>query len=1427
MNPAPEMFVPHDSFKLNVRSASPELAALIESRDWSSTALGPVESWPTALRTMLEVALANRFPMVFWWGPELIQLYNDPYRPILGAKHPLSLGQPAKECWREIWDVIGPQIESIQNGGPSTWNEDLTLPMNRYGFIEETYFTFSYSPIPDPLSPSGVGGILATVQETTEKVIGDRRMTLLRNLAASETSVQTVEEACRLAAATLAESPTSVPFSMIYLVDESVSEARLAASSGVPAESQAAFRSIALAAESPWRLGEARRAEGLVVIDAIDRIFPRLPPGSWPEPPRRAVVVPIRSNASNEPAGFLIAGTNPRVAFDDRYRSFFELIGAQVASAVARASAFEEERRRAEALAELNRAKTAFFSNVSHEFRTPLTLMLGPLQELSMLERDELRTPLVELAQRNALRLLKLVNTLLDFSRLEAGRDDAAFAETDLVALTCELCGLFRSGVEHAGLRLTFDGDSEARAFVDRAMWEKIVLNLLSNAFKFTFAGEIRVTIAARGDAIELAVADTGVGIPQAEIPHLFERFHRVRGTKSRSHEGSGIGLALVAELVRLHGGSIEVSSALDCGTTFRVSVPTGSAHLDAAKIAAGADALARPSAAPYYLADLEATIARADPSGAAPPAANGTSRRRILLADDNGDLREYVARLLASRYDVVTVRNGAEALVALREGPCDLIVSDAMMPEMDGFALLAAVRRDPEFDRVPFVMLSARAGEEAAVEGLERGADDYLIKPFSAEQLLARVTALLNAAEIRERAMRELRASEERFRNLAVSMPHIVVETDALGAVTFMNETYRAFTGQAPESGYGTAWTAAVHPDDRPDLLATWRNAVASGTAFRAEYRMCRHDGSYRWHVADLRPQRDADGRVLRFTGTIADIDDQRRAVQERELLSEAGRILAQSLDLRTTLDNIARLTVPHFADWCQISVGTADGLIRVVSLAHRDPRKEELARGVVGRLHVNKDAPTGSPYVIRTGRSELIEDSVAVVKTLVPSDAQVEIYRDLGLGSTICVPLTVRGKTLGAIAAIYGESGRHYTPEDLPVLEELGRRAGLAVHNATEFEREHRVAESFQEASLPLALPEVDGVSFDAVYLPAGDDARVGGDWYDAMRLFDGRIVISIGDVTGHGLSAAVTMGNIRQIIRGIAQVYAEPAFMLGAADRALRLEHPDQFVTAFVGVLDPIVGTLTYASAGHPPPVLRKPNGDAEFLCDTRLPLGLWRDSGHGAGHVVSVPSGSHIVLYTDGLTEYERNPLAGEARLLELAGDGRFLAAPHPATALKEAFLRGGAARDDVAILVTCVNAPGIAADDTRLQRWAFDAGDAIAAQRARREFAAALRARGATASRADVAEVVFGELLGNAARHAPGIVDVLVDWNGSAPVLHVFDRGPGFAYAPRLPSDVFSETGRGLYIVSLLSDYFHVSKGPGGGTHARAVLSLAG
>jgi PAS domain S-box-containing protein len=906
---------------------SGEISERIRAFDWSRTPLGPIESWSPALRMMTRFLLANRFPLLLWWGPQYVSIYNDAYRPVLGTKHPWALGQPVSECWKEIWHILKPLIDTPFNGGPATWDNDICLEINRYGFVEETHFTIAYSPVPDENARNGIGGVLATVHEITEKVVGERRAMALRDLGAVAAEAKTAEEACRLAARTLAAHEKDIPFALLYLIDADGRRAWLAGSTGIHTDGHACspVLDLDLGEAQPWPLADVVRTKAMAVADDLaGRFSQAVPPGPWSDPPREAVVLPIRSNIAHQLSGVLVAGVSARLKLDELYRSFLELVASQIATAVANARAYEQERKRAEALAEIDRAKTLFFSNVSHEFRTPLTLILGPVEDLlgrSFTELSPFSKSQLEIVHSNSLRLLKLVNTMLDFSRIEAGRMRANYEETDLAAYTAELASNFRSACERAGLSLKIEcpppPSGAAPAFVDRDMWEKIVLNLLSNAFKFTLVGRISVSLTAIGDMADFVVQDTGVGIPAEELPRIFERFHRVNGSRGRTQEGSGIGLALVRELVRLHGGTVRVESELGGGSAFTVSIPLDKTHLDPSHISTsrehlvptrtGANAFVEealrwlPGSAAIERQDLALQVLTASARGSAigDRTADDQPRPRVLWADDNADMRDYVARLLSERFEVEVAADGQAALekaqvMSTAGRPPDLVLSDVMMPRLDGFGLMRELRANSALGSIPIILLSARAGEEARIDGMEAGADDYLIKPFSARELLARVEAQIRMAAFRRETDRVVRESEERLRLFIEHAPAAIAMFDPemryLAASRRWISDYRLDSELAGRSHY----------DIFPEIPERWkeahRRAIAGEALHSAGDWFERTDGSGQWLKWDLLPWRTTTGEVGGIIIATEDITARKQAEAELErmqrLLAEGERV-------------------------------------------------------------------------------------------------------------------------------------------------------------------------------------------------------------------------------------------------------------------------------------------------------------------------------------------------------------------------------------------------------------------------------------------------------------------------------------------------------------------------------------------------------
>lgn len=844
-----------------------EMARLMREKDWSSTPFGPLDGWSQALRSAVSICLGSRFPMVLYWGETRALIYNDAWSPVPGRKHPWALGRPGPEVWAEIWDIIGPMFDHVMDTGEATWSEDQLLPLNRFGYTEECYFYYSYSPVRG--EDGRVEGIFTAVTETTYRVLATRRERLLRQVAEVTAATRTPTEACESVARLLQAVPEEAPFVLVYRADPVSGGYRRTALEGcTPAEDLAPALILPAEQATPWPLHSALNAP--VSVEGLERRYAgRLPGRPWPEPVEQALVVPVPSTRAGVPYGFLVLGISPRRRIDADYTTLFQRAAGHLSTALGNIERYEEERRRSEELAELDRAKTVFFSNASHEFRTPLTLMLGPLEDMLGQPAEApgqltVARESLHLVHRNGQRLLRLVNTLLDFSRIEAGRVRADFMPVDLAAFTAELASSFRSAMTRAGLTYHIDcGALGEPVWIDQEMWEKIVLNLVSNAFKYTLSGHIGVHLERVPEGARLQVRDTGGGIPQQELERIFDRFHRIEGQVGRTHEGTGIGLALVKDLTRLHGGQVGVRSEIGVGTCFEVLLPFGHAHLPARKVQGNAltstaihvdtfvaEALRwLPGHGDDPVPTLDRTAGQVRPS-------NGL---RVLLADDNADMRGYVQRLLSEAgFTVTAVADGREAVEQARRARPDLVLSDIMMPVLDGFGVIRALRDDPATHALPIILLSARAGEEASIEGIAAGADDYLVKPFSARELIARVEGALRLAQLRQESAAALRQANEvlelrvrertRERDQMWAFSHDMIGiADFEGVWLSVNPAWTRVLGWPVEQIVGRTSAWLEHPDDNVRTREEIQALAIGAPTFNFENRFRTRLGSYR----------------------------------------------------------------------------------------------------------------------------------------------------------------------------------------------------------------------------------------------------------------------------------------------------------------------------------------------------------------------------------------------------------------------------------------------------------------------------------------------------------------------------------------------------------------------------------------------------
>jgi signal transduction histidine kinase/CheY-like chemotaxis protein/anti-sigma regulatory factor (Ser/Thr protein kinase)/PAS domain-containing protein len=1107
-----------------------EMGRLFEEFDWAAHPLGSPQEWSAEVRSAVAVVLTSRFPIALWLGAQdLFLVYNDAYIQILGDKHPDALGRRGQFVWWDIWEAISPMLASVIATGEATWSHDLMLPIVTAGRRRERYFTFTYSPL---VGNSGeIYGIFCPSWETTERVISERRLHLLNAVASATMETRTVDDAVSAAVSVCADQPADVPLVVAYVsgADAAGTTLRGATPSVLP------LLPPTLEKLTDWEPTARSRAE-VQVIDNVASVIRGLDEVLDGDCPDQALVLPLGENAIT---GALVVGTNPRCPLDEQYRGFCQLLADQLSSALASVVSHEQQRQRADALAELDRAKTAFLTNVSHEFRTPLTLLLGPLEDaLSGVDSKTVLAERLRMARRNAGRLLRLVDSLLQFSRIEAGRATTKLVCTDVGALTSQIASSFTGLCERAGLELVLDC-RRALADIDRDMWENIMLNLLSNAVKYTLSGSITVTVhsgtgppgddtgreAARGKAgrtgrVLVSVSDTGVGISEADLKRLGERFFRADTARGRSVEGTGIGLSLVRGLVELQHGSMQIASELDRGTTVSIALPKSLAGKPVDHVPA--DLWDNP-----YVVEADQWVA-SHPTDTAPTEDN---RELVLIADDNADMRAHLDQVLSAHWRTVLVADGEAALRTARKLRPDAIVTDVMMPKLDGFDFVSAIRRDPELAATAILMLSARAGDEAVSEGYAGGVDDYLPKPFRSQELVDRVGARLSAAN-RERAGQRQREAELRHTSAAAHLEAALRAADSV-------------------SGIADA------------LLAS---PVGSGGA-------------------------------------------------------------------------------------AVVAIGLLDAEENHVRFEYAGPVPVELR----DRYHVaTLDTPLVPIDVIKTGQRMVVTDTLSLAARYG------HVVHETAHGVRSCVSQPLRGQdgnVIGSLGLLW-PTPREFDSAELEMFARTAEITQSALERVRSAQREHRIAVDFQEHLLDLDRGSAAAV-VAAVYQPGGEAMRVGGDWYLAMPLQrPGQIAVSVGDVVGHGLPAAIVMSRLRAAVSATALTGADPDAVLSSLDRYASAVPGARCATVSYAVIDTGqpgsddgTASISYACAGHPYPLLVAPDRAPVFLqAGRRPPVAAWETDLKPNTAEHELPAGSLLLLYTDGLIERPGETLdQGFARL----------------------------------------------------------------------------------------------------------------------------------------------------------------------------------
>jgi signal transduction histidine kinase/CheY-like chemotaxis protein/anti-sigma regulatory factor (Ser/Thr protein kinase) len=1148
-----------------------EMGDLFAEFDWAAHPLGPPDEWSAEVRSAVAVVLTSRFPIVLWLGVEdLFLVYNDAYIQILGERHPAALGRRGRFVWWDIWESISPMLASVIATGEATWSHDLMLPMVTAGRRQERYFTFTYSPLVGANGESY--GIFCPSSETTERVISERRLHLLNAVASATMETRTVDDAVSAAISVCADQ-ADVPLVAAYVRGADAAETTLrgATPSVLP------LLPPTLEKLTDWEPTARSRSEVQIIQNVASAIrgLHEVLGGDCPD---QALVLPLGENAI---AGALVVGTNPRCPLDEQYLGFCQLLADQLSSALASVGSHEQQRQRADALAELDRAKTAFLTNVSHEFRTPLTLLLGPLEDaLSDVGSQTVLAERLRMARRNAGRLLRLVDSLLQFSRVEAGRATTELVCTDVGALTSQIASSFTELCERAGLELVLDC-RRALADVDQDMWETIMLNVISNAVKYTLSGSITVTVhsgdnpsgedaghagarrgrAGRSGQVLVSVRDTGVGISQADLKRLGERFFRADTARGRSVEGTGIGLSLVRGLVELQQGSMQISSELDRGTTVAITLPKSLAATPIDH--AVADLLDNPYVveADQWVEPLPLETASAD-----------DDRKLVLIADDNADMRAHIDRVLSVHWRTVLVADGVAALRAAYELRPDAIVTDVMMPKLDGFDFVAAIRRDTELAATPIVMLSARAGNEAVSEGYAGGADDYLPKPFRSRELIERVAARLSAAG-RERAGQQQREAELRHTYAAAQLDAAL---------------------QAADSVAGIADALLASP-------------VGSGGAAIVVIGLL-----------------DAEENNVRF--------------------EYAGPVPAEFRD----------------------------------------------------RYHVaTLDTPLVPIDVIKTGQRMVITDTLA----LAPRYGHVVHETADSVRSCVSQPLRGHdGKVIGSLGLLWPVP-QDFHESELEMYARIAEITQSAVGRVRSAQREHRIAVDFQEHLLDLDRGSTTAV-VAAVYQPGGEAMRVGGDWYLVAPLQQpGQIAVSVGDVVGHGLPAAIVMSRLRAAVSATALTGADPGAVLSSLDRYAPGVPGARCATVSYVVIDTGQSAtadgssrITYSCAGHPYPLLVTPDQAPVFLqAGRRPPIAAWESQLKPNTAEHDLPAGSLLVLYTDGLIERPGEMLdEGFERLRAAAAYRAELSVGEFCDELLERMAPPGGYTDDVVLLAVRPN-----------------------------------------------------------------------------------------------------------------------------------------
>lgn len=830
--------------------------------DWAATEMGPLDGWPIELQVAVDMCLRTLFPTSMRVGESLRMIYNDASREIYGAaRFQDALGRPGLLVWPETATQVGDLIATVKATGRPYFFADRPLYLNRAVESEECYFTLCFSAVTD--ADDAVLAVVSTFVETTRQVLAERRLSTLARLGRAVSQSGTEADLARAALPVLAENAADHPAGSLYRAPRAADAA---------AVSLVEF-GVVEDADAVLELVESCRSTGTVQHDGTLHAFP------------------ITAPEQQSPNHVLVLRHNDARPWDAELETYLGLVATTIGAALIDRGELWAERRQVARAAALDAAKAAFFAGVNHELRTPLSLISAPIE--SLFERRDEFTPEVarqlEFVRSNAARLARMVDAMLDFSRMEAGRLVPDLESADVSEQVRTMVASFAPAMEQAGLRFVVDvPDLSQPALVDADFLERIVLNLLSNAVKFTADGTVELRLSEQDGHYRIEVSDTGPGIDVEDHERIFARFERIAPPAgARAPWGAGIGLAMVRQLTELLGGTVRLHSVLGEGSTFTVTLP----FVPPTEPGQAGQSVT-PRRVESFLSELERPAERA--------AGADDGRPRLLIVEDDGQMAGFLADSLADSYEVEIAGNGEAGLAAVRANRPDIVLSDVAMPGMDGVELVRRIRTDPALRELPVLLLSARTDEQASGSGLSGGADDYIGKPFRITDVRDRLAAHLSRA--RER---NLDADWRRAALTAIQEGVVVFDSDGLAIE--MNQAFTDLIGYSMDDGPlrpPYPWWPTEEED--PEALAEIHNAFSrpgEGILASGEFRFRRRDRRPLWvWTAAGRIQHQRSG-LTAAVRTVRGIDRERAARERRLAAAQVSADFSSAEDLDTLL--------------------------------------------------------------------------------------------------------------------------------------------------------------------------------------------------------------------------------------------------------------------------------------------------------------------------------------------------------------------------------------------------------------------------------------------------------------------------------------------------------------------------------------------